>query len=81
MIFAVTNNTCSGAEGCYPPVVDMLQMDAMMPAYFPNGRFEFHPELRRSSFRQRFLPLVSEVLSFLSYTHFGIWLCSYGGSI
>ena len=34
MIFAVTNNTlCAGAEGCYPPVVDMLQIGAMLPAY------------------------------------------------
>ena len=24
----------------------MLQMGAMLPAYFPNGSFEFHPELR-----------------------------------
>ena len=46
----------SGAERCYPPVVDiilwhmyMLQIGA---AYFSNGSFEFHPELRRSSFWQ-----------------------------
>ena len=49
---SLITHICSGAKGCYLRAVDMLQMGAMLPAYFPNGSFGFHPELRKSSFRQ-----------------------------
>ena len=81
---------CSGAEGSYPPVVDMASFLCYKWVQcclliFPMEALDFIlnyvgvvlgrlPELW-------FPPLVSWKFWVFSYIHFGIWLCSYGGSI